>query len=100
MGLIDANRLGMVLAVMMAGWHAIWATVHAAGHGQALMDFVFRIHGLKSDVVVEPFNAGQAALLVVSTAITGYVTGALAGLIWNGLASWGFRGKAGVAHRA
>lgn len=93
MGLIDANRLGMVLAVMMAGWHA-------AGHGQALMDFVFRIHGLKSDVVVEPFNAGQAALLVVSTAITGYVTGALAGLVWNGLASWGFRGKAGVAHRA
>lgn len=100
MGSIDANRLGVVLAVVMAAWHMVWSALVAAGQGQRLMDFVFRMHGLRSDVVVEPFDAGMAALLAVVAAITGYVVGAVSGLVWNGLAAWAQRGKARVMSRA
>jgi len=100
MGLIDANRLGVVMAVVMAGWHAVWGLLMAGGLGQRVMDLVFRLHGLKSDVVLEPFDAGMAALLVVATGVLGYVMGAVAGLVWNGLTAWGLRGKPGVASRA
>jgi hypothetical protein len=100
MGLIDANRLGVVAAVMMAGWHAVWAVLMAGGLGQQVMDLVFRLHGLKSDVVVEPFDAGMMVLLVAAAGVLGYVVGALAGLVWNGLTAWGLRGKPGVASRA
>lgn len=100
MGLIDANRLGVVTALLMAGWHVVWAVLMAGGLGQRVMDLAFRLHGLKSDVVVEPFDAGMMALLVAVTGVLGYVVGALAGLMWNGLTAWGLRGKPGVASRA
>lgn len=100
MGSIDANRLGMVFAAVTAAWHVAWSTLVATGQGQRVMDFVFRMHGLRSDVVVEPFDAGMAALLAVVAAVMGYVVGAVSGLVWNGLAAWAERGKTRVMSRA
>lgn len=97
---VDANRLGIVGAAVMAAWHAVWIVMHAAGVGQGVMDFIFRIHGLKSDVVLEPFHAGMAALLLVVTAVTGYVTLAAGGLIWNCLGAGWLPGRWGAASRA
>jgi hypothetical protein len=97
---VDANRLGMVGAALMAAWHAVWIVLRAAGLGQRVMDFVFRIHGLKSDVVLEPFDVGMAALLLVATAVTGYVVAAAAGLIWNCLGAVRVTGRSGEASRA
>jgi hypothetical protein len=100
MGSIDANRLGVVLAAVMAAWHVVWSLLVAFGQGQRVMDFVFKMHGLRSDVVVEPFDAGMAMLLAVVAAVAGYVVGAGAGLVWNGLAVWAMRGKTGIMRRA
>lgn len=97
---VDANRLGMVGAALMAGWHAVWIGLHATGLGQRVMDFMFRIHGLKSDVVLEPFDVGMAALLLVATTVTGYVVAAAAGLIWNCLGAVRVTSRSGVASRA
>jgi hypothetical protein len=97
---IDANRLGIVGAVLMAGWHLIWLVLQAAGQGQRVMDFVFRIHGLESDVAVQPFDLGMALVLVAVTALTGYGVAGLAGLVWNGVAGLHFKGRSGVASRA
>ena len=80
---VDANRLGIVGAVVVAGWHLVWIVLHLVGLGQPLMDFAFRIHGLKSDVVVEPFDPVSAALLLVVSAAVGYVIPAVSGLLWN-----------------
>jgi len=96
---VDWNRLGIVGAVMLAGWHAVWAVLHLAGFGQPLMDFVFRIHGLKTEVVVEPFDPGNAALLLMVTAATGYAGAALAALLWNCLGTVCIRGQARAAGR-
>jgi len=97
---VDANRLGIVGAVMLTGWHAVWVVLHAAGQGQRVMDFMFRVHGLTSDAVIEPFNAGSAALLLLMTAVTGYVFMALGGLLWNCLGAVCARVGSGVASRA
>jgi len=97
---VDANRLGIVGGVMLAGWHAVWVVLHATGQGQRVMDFVFRVHGLESDVVLAPFDAGTAALLLLTTAVTGYVLMAAGGLLWNCLGAVCARSGARVTSRA
>jgi hypothetical protein len=74
-------------------------TLVAAGAAQRVADFVLRLHAMKSDVVVEPFNAGAAALLLLATAVLGYLGGAVAALLWNCLGAICMRGKAGTAAR-
>jgi len=97
---VDANRLGIVGAVLMAVWHGAWIILQATGQGQRVMDFVFRMHGLKSDAAVQPFDAGMAILLLVAAPVLGYVFLALAGCVWNALAAWGERSRTGVPTRA
>ena len=103
LGHVDPNRLGIVAAVMLTGWHAIWLTLVAAGQAQRVADFVLRMHAMKSEVVVEPFDPGLAALLLVATAVLGYAGGAAAAALWNWLGSVApagrAAGKAGVSAR-
>lgn len=98
-GNVDANRLGIVGAIMLTVWHGVWLTLVATGSAQRVADFVLRLHAMKSDVVVEPFQAGPAALLLLTTAVLGYVGGAAAALLWNGLGAVCVRSKAGAASR-
>jgi len=96
---VDANRWGIVGAVLMTAWHVIWVVLQATGQTQPVMDFVFRIHGLKSDVAAEPFDLGMAALLLATTAVTGYVVLSASGVLWNCLTAWAERSQTGVATR-
>ena len=99
MGYVDPNRLGIVMAVLLTAWHGVWMTLVAAGVAQRVADFVLRLHAMKSDVVVEPFDAGAAGVLLLATAVLGYVGGAVAALLWNCLGTVCMRGKAGAAGR-
>jgi len=93
MGNVDPNRLGIVLAVVLSGWHAVWEGLVAAGVAQRVVDFVYRLHSVKSEMVVEPFDAGRAASLLLLTAVLGYVAGAVAAMLWNCLGTVCVRGK-------
>jgi hypothetical protein len=85
---INANRLGIVFAVMMVALHAMWLAVVAAGAGQPLADFVMRIHLVDtSSAVVTPFSAANAALLLIVAGVAGYAVGSVSGMVWNGV-SW------------
>ncbi|MFM7207502.1 MAG: hypothetical protein ACKO4T_12630 [Planctomycetaceae bacterium] len=99
MGYVDPNRLGIVLAVLLTAWHGVWMTLVAAGVAQRVADFVLRLHAMKSEVVVEPFDAGAAGLLLLVTAVLGYLGGAVAAVLWNCLGTVCMRGKAGAAGR-
>lgn len=99
MGFVDPNRLGIVAAVLLTAWHGLWVALVAAGVGQRVAEFALRLHAMRSEVVVEPFDAAAAALLLLTTAVLGYVGGAVAALLWNCLGSVCMRGKAGVASR-
>ena len=80
---IDPNRLGVVAAVMLTAWHGVWLVLVATGQAQRVADFVLRMHQMKSEVVVEAFDPLMAALLLVATAILGYVGGAATAALWN-----------------
>jgi hypothetical protein len=54
---------------------------------------------MKSEVVVEPFDAGAAGVLLLATAVLGYLGGAVAAVLWNCLGTVCMRGKAGAAGR-
>ncbi len=104
MGHVDPNRLGIVAAVMLTAWHGIWMVLVAAGMAQRVADFVLRMHAMRSEVVVEPFDAGMAALLLAGTAILGYVAGFASAALWNCLGAVCMRekvaGKVGMSARA
>lgn len=104
MGNVDPNRLGIVAAVLLTAWHGIWMVLVAGGVGQRVADFVLRMHAMKSEVVVEPFDAGMAALLLSGTTLLGYVGGFAAAALWNCLGAVCMRqkvpGKFGMSARA
>ena len=98
-GHVDANRLGIVGAVLLTAWHGVWVTLSATGAAQRVADFVLRMHGMKSEVAMGPFEPGMAVLLLMSTAALGYIVGAAGAGLWNCLGAVRLRGKAGVSAR-
>jgi len=86
MTLINPNRVGIALGVVLGGCHLLRALLVAAGVAQPVLDFLFWIHFIKPVYVVAPFDPAIAALLVAATALVGYAAGAVFGFVWNRLA--------------
>jgi len=80
---IQPNKAGLALGALLGIWHLAWATLVAIGWAQPLINFIFWLHFIKPIYVIEPFNAGTAALLVAITALSGYVMGFIFALLWN-----------------
>jgi len=55
----------------------------AAGWAQPVIDFVFWMHFIKPVYVIQPFNLGTATVLVVVTAVIGFVVGSVFAVLWN-----------------
>ena len=79
----NRNRLGLAFGGLFALIHAVWAVIVALGYGQALLDWIFGMHMISSELSVMPFSFGKAAMLVIFTFISGYVLGWLLAAIWN-----------------
>ena len=80
---IQPNKAGLALGALLGLWHLAWAILVAIGWAQPLINFIFWLHFIKPIYVIEPFNAGTAALLVAITAMIGYVMGFIFALLWN-----------------
>lgn len=80
---INPNRLGFVMAVLLAGIHAVWLGVVAVGAGEAVGDFVLRVHMMEPGMSVAAFSAVDATVLLLMAATAGYLFGAVAAVIWN-----------------
>lgn len=80
---IGVNSLGFVLALLLGGWHLLWALLVASGTAQPLMDFIFWLHFIRPVYVIEAFDPLRAAGLVAVTAAIGYVLGAAFAFLWN-----------------
>lgn len=83
MGRVSPNRVGLSVAAVVAGWHVVWSLLIAFGGAQRVLEFAYKLHSMKAEAVVGPFNFATAALLVLVTAILGYVSGAVAAITWN-----------------
>jgi len=83
MGTVNPNKAGLVLGVLIGGWHLLWAILVAAGWAQVLLNFVFWMHFIRPPYTVGPFSAGIALILIVVTATFGYAMGYVLGVLWN-----------------
>jgi hypothetical protein len=88
MGHVHPNRAGLAFAAILAGWHAVWALLVAFGGAQQVYDFAYKLHCMKSDAVVGPFDPAMAALLIAATGVIGYLSGFGIAVVMNCLHGW------------
>jgi hypothetical protein len=82
---LNLNKSGLAFGALLGGIHVLWALLVALGWAQPVVDFVFWMHFYKPILVVGPFSAATAAVLVAVTATIGYAAGFAFALIWNRL---------------
>jgi len=81
----NPNKVGLVLGVLIGGWHLFWSLLVAIGWAQPIIDFVFWAHMIKPVYFVKPFDLVAAVTLILITAIIRYIFGFLGAVIWNRL---------------
>ena len=81
--MINPINGGLVLGAIIDLWHLTWSLLVAAGWAQSVIDFVFWMHFIKPVYVIQPFNLGTATVLVVVTAVIGFVVGSVFAVLWN-----------------
>ena len=77
------NKVGLVFAILLGGWHVVWSVLVATGLGQILYNFILWAHMVHLTVTVGPFDLAASITLIVVTAIFGYVVGYISSLVWN-----------------
>lgn len=81
----DKNKVGLLGAALLGGWHLLWSILVATGLGQALYDFILWAHMIRLDIRIGPFDPVAAVTLVVVSASFGYLIGYTGAWIWNRL---------------
>jgi hypothetical protein len=81
----NPNKVGLVIAALIAGWHVIWSVLVLIGWAQPILDFIFWAHMIKRVYVVKPFDPTAPVALIVITAVIGYIFGFVGAIIWNRL---------------
>jgi hypothetical protein len=79
----NPNKLGLVFAILIGGWHLVWSIFVATGLGQLLFDFILWAHMIHLAVAIGPFDLTASITLITITAILGYVIGYITFLVWN-----------------
>ena len=82
---MSVGKSGVVLGVVLGGYHLCWSILVAAGWAQPVMDFIFWMHFIKPVLVIEPFGIVKAVILLIVTAGLGFVIGSVFALVWNAL---------------
>ena len=81
----NPNKVGLVIAMLIGGWHVIWSLLVLIGFAQPILDFIFWAHMIQQVYFVKPFDPMAAVTLIVITAVIGYVLGFVGAMIWNRL---------------
>jgi hypothetical protein len=83
--MLDKNKTGVALGVLLGLFHAAWAFLVLVGWAQPLMDWIFGLHFIQPPYTITEFYWGTAIVLIVVTAVIGYIVGWVLAAIWNGL---------------
>ncbi len=81
----NLNKVGLVIAALIAVWHVAWSLLVLIGWAQPILDFVFWAHTIKPVYFVQSFDPMAAVVLIVITAVIGYIFGFVGAIIWNRL---------------
>lgn len=80
---VGKNKLGLMIGIFAAFFHAVWALLVAIGVGQKSLDWIMPMHFLNNLYSVADFSFGIALLLIVMAFIGGYIIGWLFAALWN-----------------
>ena len=83
MSTISPIRCGLVFGAVFGLWHLSWSLLVALGWAQSFIDFVFWMHFIKPIYVIRAFDPMTAIVLIVVTAVIGFVIGGVFGVLWN-----------------
>jgi hypothetical protein len=81
----NPNKVGLVIAALIGGWHLVWSLLVLIGWAQPILDFIFWAHMIKPVYFVKPFDLTAAVVLILITSAIGYIFGFLGAVIWNPL---------------
>jgi hypothetical protein len=81
----NPNKVGLVLAALVGGWHLLWSLLILLRLAQSIIDFIFWAHMIQPVYVVKPFDPPAAVVLIVITGVIGYIFGFVGAIIWNRL---------------
>lgn len=80
---LNGHRLGLVLGTFSLIVHVIWVLAVLLGLAQAWIDTIFRLHMMRTAIMVEPINWGYAVMLWVVVWIVGYLLGQIFAWVHN-----------------
>lgn len=80
---LSEHQAGIAFGVFFGLMHAVWALVVYLGFAQTWLDFVLGLHFLENPYVVSAFDLQKAVILVMVTAVIGYVAGFVFAKVWN-----------------
>ena len=80
---LNVRKTALAVGSFAALLHVVWAVVVALGFGQAVTDWKLSMHFINLPVIIAPFDAMSAILLIVMAFIGGAVVGAVFAKIWN-----------------
>jgi hypothetical protein len=81
----NPNKVGLVIGALIGGWHLVWSLLVLLGWAQRIIDFIFWAHMIQPIYVIKRFDITAALILIVITAIIGYIFGYIGAIIWNKL---------------
>ena len=81
--MVNPNKIGLVFAALIGGWHLFWAVLVLVKWAQPILDFIFWAHMIRPVYVIKPFDPVAAVTLIIVTAVIGYIFGFVGAVIWN-----------------
>ena len=81
----NPKHVGLVIGVLIGGWHLVWALLVLIGWAQPILDFIFWAHMIDPVYFGKPFDSAAAVALIAITTVIGYGFGFLGVVIWNRL---------------
>jgi ribose/xylose/arabinose/galactoside ABC-type transport system permease subunit len=83
---ISPAKAALSVGSVIGLYHLAWASLVALELAKPFMDFVLRLHFIRFNYEIAPFDVGTAAGLVALTFTIGAMFGLVFALIWNWLA--------------
>ena len=83
---ISPAKAAMSVGAVIGLYHLVWVLLVAVGLAKPFMDFVLRLHFIRFDYEMAPFDVGTAAGLVALTFSIGAAFGLVFALVWNWVA--------------
>jgi hypothetical protein len=97
---LDPLKTGLTVAALMALYHLAWSALVAMALAQPVIDFILRAHFIRPIYVVEPFNLGWAATLLIVVLVSGFALAFVFALLWNRLPQAVDAGRVATPRRA